>query len=260
MDDTLLTAHQTEIARRVLAEEGARRTHVVVSLSGAHAYGFPSPDSDLDLKAVHAEKPARLLGLRPPDSNASRMEVIEGVEIDYSSNELGPVLSALLAGNGNYFERFLGAQTFAAGPGFEELRVLAKAALSKKVHRHYSGFARGQLREWEKSGFKSAKKLLYVLRTALTGTHLLLTGEMQIDVTQLVDRYGFGQARELVEAKKRGEKSELESTVSERWKASLDAAFQGLDQALARSVLPEECPNADALDDWLVRFRITSLT
>ncbi|HEY3449062.1 MAG TPA: nucleotidyltransferase domain-containing protein [Myxococcales bacterium] len=256
MDDQLLTAHQAEITRRVLAEEGAKRTHVVVSLSGAHAYGFPSPDSDLDLKAVHAEKPARLLGLRPPDPHSSRMEILEGVEVDYSSNELGPVLSALLAGNGNYFERFLGDQTVIAGPGFEELRVLAQGALSKKVHRHYSGFARGQLREWEKSGFKSAKKLLYVLRTTLTGTHLLLTGEMQTDVTKLMDVYGFALARELVESKKRGEKSELAPEVSERWKLWLDAAFQGLDQAMLRSPLPEESPNADALDDWLVRFRL----
>jgi len=239
----------------VLAEEGARRRHVVVSLSGAHAYGFPSPDSDLDLKAVHAEPAARLLGLHPPDPHTSRMEVIEGVEIDYSSNELGPVLSALLAGNGNYFERFLGAVALETGPGFEELCSLAKRSLSKRVHRHYAGFARGQLREWEKSGFKSAKKLLYVLRTTLTGTHALLTGEVQTDVTLLLDAYGFSSARELVEAKRRGERSELAPEVSERWRTSLGAAFEALDAALARSPLPDEAPTAAELDDWLVRHR-----
>jgi predicted nucleotidyltransferase len=42
--------------QRVLEEEQARREHVVVYLSGAHAYGFPSPDSDLDLKAIHVAK------------------------------------------------------------------------------------------------------------------------------------------------------------------------------------------------------------
>jgi len=231
---------------------------VVVSLSGAHAYGFPSPDSDLDLKAVHAEPTARLLGLQPPPQHADRMEVLEGVEVDYSSNELGPVLAALVAGNGNYFERFLGGQAMVAGPGFEELRELAGKALSRKVHRHYAGFARGQLREWEKGGFKSAKKLLYVLRTALTGTHLLLTGELQTDLTRLIDRYGLARARELIEAKKRGERSELAPEVAERWKAALDAAFTGLDQALARSPLPEECPNAGELDAWLVRFRLAA--
>ena len=150
----LLTAHQLEVAARVLAEEGARRRHVVVSLSGAHAYGFPSPDSDLDLKAVHAEPAVRLLGLRPPEAHSSRMEVIQGVEVDYSSNELGGVLAALLAGNGNYFERFLSAITLEGSPELEELRPIVQRALSRRVYRHYSGFARGQLREWEKSGFR----------------------------------------------------------------------------------------------------------
>src|SRR5439155_222433 len=84
-----LTEHQAAVMERVLAEEDARRTHVVVYLSGAHAYGFPSPDSDLDLKAIHIEKTEALLGLDPPIATFDRAEIIEGVEIDYTSNELG---------------------------------------------------------------------------------------------------------------------------------------------------------------------------
>src|SRR5690606_29702253 len=41
--------HQRAVAERVLNEEDTARRHLVVHLSGAHAYGFPSPDSDLDL-------------------------------------------------------------------------------------------------------------------------------------------------------------------------------------------------------------------
>ncbi|MFY1825632.1 nucleotidyltransferase domain-containing protein, partial [Myxococcus fulvus] len=39
-----LTEHEKTVADRVLDEESARREHLVVSLTGAHAYGFPSPD------------------------------------------------------------------------------------------------------------------------------------------------------------------------------------------------------------------------
>ena len=200
----VLTPHQRQVADRVLAEEGARRRHLVVSLSGAHAYGFPSPDSDLDLKAVHADPTVRLLGLAAPTSHASRCEVIEGVEIDYSSNEIGRVLAALLAGNGNYFERFLGAIALVAAPEIEELRPIVRRSLSKRIQGHYSGFARGQLHEWEQNGFRSAKKLLYVLRTALTGTHVLHSGEIVTDVSLLLDEYGFGAARELSRRRRKG--------------------------------------------------------
>src|SRR5437762_9816511 len=105
----VLTRVQAEVADRVLDEEARARRHIVVSLSGAHAYGFPSPDSDLDLKAIHIEPTARLLGLSRPASSASRLEVIDGIEIDYTSNEIQQALVGILQGNGNYIERVLGA-------------------------------------------------------------------------------------------------------------------------------------------------------
>src|SRR5712671_5865571 len=105
---TVLTSAQASVAGAVLAEEAAQREHVVVYLSGAHAYGFPSPDSDLDLKAIHVAKTGDLLGFDVPAQTVDRAEVIDGVEIDYTSNELAHALSGVLAGNGNFIERVLG--------------------------------------------------------------------------------------------------------------------------------------------------------
>ena len=87
---------QREVAAEVVAHEGRARRHLVVYLSGSHSYGFPSPDSDLDIKAVHTEATDRLLGLSPPPQTASRLEVVRGVEIDYTSNEIGAVLAGEL--------------------------------------------------------------------------------------------------------------------------------------------------------------------
>lgn len=256
MTQSLLTAHQSQVANRVLDEESARRQHLVVSLTGAHAYGFPSPDSDLDLKCVHITPTAQLLRLeqRGPVS-AERLEVVDGVEVDYSSNELGPVLFGVLQGNGNYVERLLGAHALRGSPELESLRPLVRGALSRRVHKHYRGFAHGQLREWGKTGFLSAKKLLYVLRTTLTGTHALLTGEVEADLTVLMDRYGFGEASELVAWKRRGERSELSPQLSEHWKTQVGRAFDQLDAARERSVLPEEPQGSEALEAWLLELR-----
>jgi predicted nucleotidyltransferase len=256
MTDHLMTEHQKRVADRVLDEESAHRRHLVVSLSGAHAYGFPSPDSDLDLKCVHIASTSELLGLEqrslPP---AERLEVLDGVEVDYSSNELGPVLQGVLQGNGNYLERLLGAHTLRGSPELEAVRPLVREVLSRRLHRHYRGFATSQLREWEKTGFRSTKKLLYVLRTALTGTHALLTGEMETDLTALMDRYGFGEAGELVAWKRRGERSELPESLSEHWRGQVGRAFERLDEARERSVLPEEPASTAALEAWLLEVR-----
>jgi predicted nucleotidyltransferase len=252
-----LTQHERKMADRVLDEESSRREHLVVSLSGAHAYGFPSPDSDLDLKCIHVEPTRALLALEPRQVRAERLEVIDGVEVDYSSNELQPVLLGILQGNGNYLERILGAITVRGSDLLESLRPRVRAVLSRRLHRHYRGFATSQLREWEKSGFKSAKKLLYVLRTTLTGTHALRTGEVETDVTVLLDGHGFSEAHALVEQKRRGEKSELPEALSQQWRGEVARAFEVLDAAEAPSVLPEDPPAeaVAALEAWMLDVR-----
>lgn len=250
-----LGEHQHSVAHRVLMEERRRRSHLVVSLSGAHAYGFPSPDSDLDLKAVHIDPTRVVLGLEQSKTPAQRVEVIDGVEIDYSSNEIQPVLTGILQGNGNYIERILGTLSLESSDELATLRPLVSRALSRQVYRHYLGFATSQLKEFQTAEAPTAKSVLYVLRTALTGAHLLRTGEMAIDLTDHLDRYGFGNARELINAKRAGERTALSDAVRDRWLDEIKRAFAILEEAHASSTLPEQPENRQALNDWLIELR-----
>jgi predicted nucleotidyltransferase len=243
------------ILDRVLAEEGGKRNHLVVALSGAHAYGFPSPDSDFDLKSVHVEPTAHLLGLGNPALHADRMEVIEGIEIDYTSNELKPVLLGVLHGNGNYIERFLGRLALRASPALDGLKPLVRGALSRRIAGHYLGFATNQREAFSRD--TTAKKLLYVLRTALTGRHALLTGELVADLAELCEPYGFAAARELIATKRKGERVKLDAPEGARWLAEADRAIAGLRAAIGESVLPAEPSEAAsrALEGWLLDVR-----
>jgi predicted nucleotidyltransferase len=251
----LLTEHQRSIATRVLAEESSRRRHVVVALSGAHAYGFPSPDSDLDLKAIHAAPTSSLVGLRAAAPAADRVEIIEGVEIDYTSNEIGLVLAGILKGNGNYIERVLGKLQPVTSPELEGLRPIVLATLSRRIHAHYQGFATSQQHALDNPEKASAKKVLYVLRTTLTGAHALDTGRLETDLTRLLDGYGFDDARELIELKRSGERVPLGAERLKRWRARLADAFATLNKARDRSSLPEAPPNEDEVEAWLLGLR-----
>ncbi len=251
----MLTTHQNAVTARVLDEEESGRRHIVVSLSGAHAYGFPSPDSDLDLKAIHLAPTEQLLGLSQPKLHATRLETIDGVEIDYSSNEIGPVLAGILSGNGNYIERVIGALTIRTSPEHDELKSLVTRALSRKVFRHYQGFATGQLGDFEKAEAPTAKKVLYVLRTALTGTHLLRTGVLVTDLTQLWDEYNYQSAAALVKVKQTGERVVLDADTRKHWLGQIGRAFELLDHAHSTSPLPEESNNRIEVEDWLLRTR-----
>lgn len=253
----VLTDHQNNVAKRVVHEEEAKRKHLVIALSGAHAYGFPSPDSDLDLNAVHIEPTVRLLGLGGTRDAFDRLEVLDDVEIDYTSNELRGVLAGIASGNGNYIERVLGAHIAHSSAELEELRELVPAALSRRVHRHYRGFASSQRKAFEEAGSPTAKKLLYVLRTALTGAHLLRTGELRVDLTTVADEYGYEDAHDLIAAKREGEQTVLSKAEQAAWSARLDSLFAVLDNAVENSVLPAT-PFTDDLEAWLIRTRLGS--
>ena len=254
----VLTAAQVAVARPYLDARSAERRHLVVYLSGAHAYGFPSPDSDLDLKCVHVAPTGRMVGLERALGGADHLVVIDGVELDYGSNELGDVLRGVLKGNGNYLERVLGDLVLGGDLDLlATLRPLVRAALSRKVLRHYAGFATSQRQA--ALAKPTAKKVLYVLRTARTGLHLLRTGELVTDLTALTPSYGPDVA-ELIARKQTAERAALSADELARWDGELTRALAELEAAAETSPLPPEPPAAaaSALDAWLRDVRRAS--
>jgi hypothetical protein len=77
------------------------------------------------------------------------------------------------------------------------------------------------------------------------------------DVTHLQGECPLAGLSELIEEKRRGEKSELPEDVALPWKGRVEALFSALDAAQASSVLPAEpkVETARALEDWLLNLR-----
>jgi hypothetical protein len=205
------------------------------------------------LKAIHVAKTADLLGFEVPAPVANRAEIIEGVEIDYTSNELARALGGVLGGDGNFLERVLGRMTAVGSPTLEALRPIATRSLSRKFYRHYRGFALNQLGFLEKE--PTVKKLLYVLRTTLTGVHLLEASELEADLTRLMDRYGVAEAAALIERKRGGERIGIDPAILESWRPRLDELFARLDRANETSSLPDAAPNEEEVREFLISAR-----
>ncbi len=218
--DEVLNDEQKRVMARVIREEEAHREHVVIYLSGAHAYGFPSPDSDLDLKAIHVADTGELLGFDVPVPTFDRAEIIDGVEVDYTSNELAHALSGVLGGNGNFIERVLGRMVPYASSLLDELRPI-----------------------------------VYVLRTTLTGIHLLDTGQLEPDLTRLMGPYGLEDAGVLVERKRAGERVRLDPLLLAEWRPRVDELIVRLERAKEKSPLPEDPLNEAEVREWLLAVR-----
>lgn len=180
--------------------------------------------------------------------------------MDLSSHELGLAVRLLLKGNGNLLERLLGPMPLLTTLAGERLAELARGSLSKRVVHHYRGFFSGMRREYsleEAQGTRRAKRLLYAYRVALTGAHLLHTGELVTDVAKLAGEYGFVRVQDLVERKRQAEKQELTEEEAAPCVKDLDALEGLLNEALERSPLPEAPPNERELDAFLIECRLS---
>ena len=245
------------LSRRFLATHPPPGRLVQCGVSGAHAYGFPSVDSDLDLKGIHLVPTRTLLGLQPDVAVHDLTEVFDGVECDLTTNEAGSALALLLNGNGNMLERILSRFQLAETPETLELQALARGAISRRFARHYAGFFRGCCREHERE--PTAKTMLYSCRVALTGLHLLRTGEVEADVTVLAPMYGFDVA-ELVAIKRGGaEHGGLDPAVDVRHRTAWPELATQLADAEATSALPPQAPNRAAIEQWLIEVRLRDL-
>src|SRR6187200_1294903 len=95
-----------------------------VTVSGAHLYGFPSPDSDVDLRGCHLLPLRDVVGLDVPNQTLTWALDHAGIEVDLVSHDLGKYLRLLVKNNGYVLEQIF-SPLVVAGQGFlDELRPL----------------------------------------------------------------------------------------------------------------------------------------
>ncbi|SDM38944.1 nucleotidyltransferase domain-containing protein [Nonomuraea jiangxiensis] len=239
-----------------LAEIPGEQPYPVVfaTVSGAHLYGFPSVDSDVDLRGVHVLPVEEVAGLRHGPETLSRMWTRDGVEVDLVTHDAAKFCRLLLGRNGYVLEQLLSPLVVASSPAHAELAALASGCLTRHHAHHYLGFARTQWRLFQKTG--ELKPLLYTFRVLATGTHLMRTGELQADLTRLY-AYGPAYLPELVAAKQAAEHGVLPRGLApgEDLEADVERMTRTLEAARDSSALPERATAEAALHDLVVRAR-----
>ena len=225
------------------------------TISGAHLYGIPSPDSDYDLRGAHVLPLEKVVGLEVRDETVEDSRVIEGLEMDIVSHDVRKFFNLLLKKNGYVLEQLYSPLVVHTTPEHAELKKIAKGCITRH---HYFGFAETQWKLFDKERPRRAKPLLYVYRVLLTGIHLMRTGEVEANLLTLNEEFRLPYVADLVARKLAGpERSSL---------ADADIAFHESEyqrlradlQAAHEACKAPELPSADtraALDDLLVRVR-----
>ncbi|MGW2226251.1 nucleotidyltransferase domain-containing protein [Streptomyces formicae] len=228
------------------------------TVSGAHLYGFPSRDSDVDLRGVHLLPVADLVGLKEPDETRSKMWLRDGVEMDLVTHDLRKFVRLMLRHNGYVLEQLLSPLVVHTTDVHAELVALAPTVLTSHHAHHYRGFARTQWRLFEKNG--ELKPLLYTFRVLLTGIHLMRSGRVVADLPTLAGEVAGAPAYlpELIDAKSAAEHGGAEVDRA-RVAADVERLHALLDEAQAASALPGVHTAYDALHDLVVRVRLSGL-
>ncbi len=113
-----------------------------VTVSGAHLYGFPSTDSDIDLRGSHLLPLEEVISLHPPPGTLEEKLDQGGREVELVSHDLGKYLRLLVRNNGYVLEQIFSPLVVMGGEFLARLRPVAKQCITRHVYHHYRGFLR----------------------------------------------------------------------------------------------------------------------
>jgi predicted nucleotidyltransferase len=227
-----------------------------ITISGAHLYGFPSPDSDFDLRGVHILPVAEVVGLDPGRETIEISGIREGLEMDLVTHDARKFFLLMLKKNGYVLEQLYSPLIVRTSPEHEELKQIARGCITRHHAHHYLGFADTQWKLFEKENPRRVKPLLYAYRVLLTGIHLMRTGEVQANLVTLNEEYRLPYVPELVARKLAGpEQSQLADADVDFHRREYDRLLGELNLAFERSSLPEKPSARPALNDLLICLR-----
>ena len=230
------------------------------TISGAHLYGFASPDSDCDLRGVHLLPLEHVIGLDGGGDTVETAHEFAGMEIDLVTHDARKFFGLLLKPNGYVLEQVQSPLIVRTTPAHEEMKAIAADCVTRRHERHYRGFAAGQWKLFQREQPPRIKPLLYVYRVLLTGIHLMRTGIVEANLSILNDGAKLPYLDDLIARKVAGtEQDHLPPTDLRLHAAEYERLVAVLRATADASHLPDKPCAKPALQDLLIRLRLEGL-
>lgn len=255
------------------------------TISGAHLYGFPSADSDYDLRGVHLLPLDEVLGLGAPRetlewSNVQTRQPGQ-LEMDLVTHDVEKFMRLMLKRNGYVLEQLFSPLAVHTTPEHDRLKAIGRGCVTRHHVHHYLGFARNQWNLFNTHRGSSAapgnsaapgssdapgstaarprvKPLLYVYRVLLTGIHLLRTGEVEANLLTLNAEFALPYIDELIARKAEGGEHSRLTDADLAFHASEFTRLQALlEDAGDSSTLPDAPTTRDDMNALLLELRLS---
>jgi len=232
---------------------------VFASLSGSHLFGFPSPDSDFDVRGCWLTETRLLHGLRFPsetfESSTNTPKRSDDGGLDLVLHEARKFFNLVLR-NGNAIEQIHSPLVLESSDEHALLKKISLRCITRHHASHYLGFADQQRVFFERRKALEVKPLLYTVRILLTGRRLLETGTVESDIRVLNETAHLPYVDELIERKLQGgERAVLTENHLSFYSSEIDKLRVDLERLAHDRRLPDEAPARSELEELLVGMR-----
>jgi predicted nucleotidyltransferase len=229
------------------------------TISGAHLYGFPSQDSDYDLRGVHILPAREVLGLGTPRDTIEASQDQAGTLVDLVTHDAAKFFRLLLRRNGYVLEQVTSPIVVRTTPEHAELLDLVPGCITRHHAHHYLGFARNQWGLFLKERPRRLKPLLYVYRVVLSGIHLMRSGRIEANLAHLNADANLAFIPDLIAAKMATEHAPLDDACVSFHEREVMRLLGELEAAAESTALPDVPSAGPALSDLLVRLRLANV-
>ena len=231
-----------------------------VTISGAHLYGFPSHDSDYDLRGVHILPPNEIMGLYEPQETIEVEKFEDNIEFDLVTHDAAKFFRLMLKPNGYVLEQLYSPLILHSTHAHETLKQIGQDCITRHHAHHYLGFSRGQWKLLNKEEPRRVKPLLYTYRVLLTGIYLMQTGTIEANLLHLNEHFKLPYIPDLIAQKVEGkEKQTLTATDWTFHEQEYERLTKQLEHSRDESALPEHATAKPALNDLLLQLRNDNL-
>jgi predicted nucleotidyltransferase len=236
---------------------------IFLGISGSHAYGFASADSDYDFRGWHVLPASLVLALEP----APETYQLQQYPIDFISHDIGLVLRSLLRKqDGTLFEHVYGLSPLYTSDLHTMVQELLQPYRTRFLYQHYMHFA---TRQWnaiikeQRSGLVAVKTVLYMYRVLLTGIHALQTGQFILALPTLIQDTPYTHVQDWIAQKQDRHYADLlvpdPSPLLTRIRHDYETLQRTLSEAVDTSPLPTQLPELKPIAEFLVETRLRFL-
>src|SRR5260221_9861299 len=114
-----------------LAVETHPYAMLFATISGAHLYGFPSPDSDYDLRGAHILPVEDLIGLDKAPETIEVSEKNEEIELDLVTHDVKKFFLLMLKKNGYVLEQLYSPLIVHSSAEHDELKSIGTTCITR---------------------------------------------------------------------------------------------------------------------------------